>query len=62
MRQYPVWAIQIMNAYDLQRQADVLREEGLSFRCPAEDSAGAQCTADRYPEHEHRHDEKELPQ
>jgi hypothetical protein len=57
----PIWAIQQLNAEDLERQAAVLREESVSARCPVYDSGDAQCTADRWPAHEHRHDEKELP-
>jgi hypothetical protein len=57
----PTWALQILNAEDLERQAHVLREESDGWRCRAEDSGGARCTADVKPEHAHCYDEKDLP-
>lgn len=57
----PHWALMLGNALDMERQAETIRTEALGTRCPAEDSGGARCTADRLPEHEHRHLQEDLP-
>jgi hypothetical protein len=57
----PVWALMMLNARDLMNQAETLRDEALSTRCPVTDSAGEQCTADRMPEHDHRISDDDLP-
>lgn len=49
------------NALDMERQAEVIRTEALGMRCEIEDSGGARCTADRLPEHKHRHLQEDLP-
>jgi hypothetical protein len=57
----PVWALQIGNAMDLERQAEMIREEARFKRCPAEESGGQQCTRDRHDDDRHRIFEEDLP-
>ena len=57
----PDWAIMVINATMAKRRADKLIDQANDRRCQVEDSGGAQCTADRWPDHEHRHRLEDLP-
>lgn len=61
MTEKPDWALQILNAEDLERQAAMLRQEAHDNRCQARESGGEQCTADAYPPHAHRINPEDMP-
>lgn len=53
------WALQLHNANDLDRQAQTLRKESDSNRCPVRESGGERCTRDRHDDDAHRISEKD---
>jgi hypothetical protein len=57
----PLWSLVMEWAATLERNANMLRERALAIRCPVRDLGGARCTADAQPEHEHRHEQEDLP-
>lgn len=55
------WADAYRKAYHRARHADEAMRQAKALRCRELDSAGAQCTADAEPEHEHRYLDDDLP-
>lgn len=57
----PRWARQVLKARRLEEQAQDMRRDALTLRCPERDSGGEQCTLDAQPAHNHRVDAEDLP-
>lgn len=43
-----LWALLVLNADDLERQAAMLRQEAESWRCPERESGQVRCTRSRH--------------
>lgn len=55
------WAEMMMDAHDLERDAEALRRKAQDTRCTFEESGGARCSADALPIHNHRYEEEDFP-
>lgn len=63
MSKKPAWATLLREALEIEKAADRVRGFSLNMRCSEEIDVlgGTRCSADKYPEHEHRWDREDLP-
>lgn len=58
----PAWAALLREVLDMEKVLDRVKDLSLDMRCSEQVRAldGARCSADKYPEHEHRWDRGDL--